>query len=96
MHKLMFNILIALIISVAAGYCLRRFDKLRGVLAISTTITVLVLLFVFGTSLGSNDTIISNLHRDGVKAVVIALAGVGGSIAATLIYRRIQGKGGAR
>lgn len=93
----MFNVLILLVVSAIAGYALRNFTRLRPILSKTTTLTVLVLLIVFGVNIGSNKEIISNLQYDGIKAVVIALFGVAGSVMVTSLYRFVQNrKGGAR
>lgn len=88
----MFNILILLAISAIVGYLLRNIKQLRPVINKSTTITVLALLFVFGMNIGSNKDIISNLHHDGLKAAVIALFGVAGSVGAASLYSSFLNK----
>ncbi len=52
---------------------------------------------MFGLSIGSNESILSNIHKDGLKAGAIALLGVAGSVVATsLCARFINRKGGAK
>ena len=94
--QLMFTVLILLIISAIAGYLLRNFTSLQKVLNRSTTITIVLLLFIFGMSIGSNESILSNLHKDGAKAGVIAVLGILGSVAATACFRLMNKKGGAK
>ena len=89
----MFKVLILLIVSAGVGYMLRRNSGLRKALSRTTSVTIFLLLFMFGLSIGSNESILSNIHKDGVKAGAIALLGVAGSIAATtacvkFIYRK--------
>ena len=93
--QLMFTVLILLIISAIAGYLLRNFTSLQKVLNRSTTITIVLLLFIFGMSIGSNESILSNLHKDGAKAGVIAVLGILGSVAAAC-FRLMNKKGGAK
>lgn len=92
----MFKVLILLIISVAVGYLLRRYRKFQTILERTTPSTIFVLLFIFGVSIGSNQSILSNLHKDGIKAAVIAVLGVLGSILASVCFKYFSGKGGAR
>lgn len=92
----MFNILILLVLSAVAGYALRKYRRLRIIISYSTTVTILSLLFVFGMSIGSNESIIANLHNDGLKAAVIAVFGVAGSISASFLYRRFDRKEGRK
>lgn len=47
-------------------------------------------------SIGSNESILSNLHKDGVKAATIAVLGVTGSVVASLCFILINKKGGVR
>ena len=79
----MFKVLILLITSAGVGYMLRHKSGLRKALSRTTPITIFILLFMFGLSIGSNKSILANIHKDGVKAGAIALLGVAGSIAAT-------------
>ena len=93
----MFKVLILLIVSAAAGYMLRRNSGLRKTLSRSTSGTLFFRLFMFGASIGSNDSILSNIHKDGIKAGAIALFGVAGSIAATTACVKLtKRKGGAK
>lgn len=92
----MFTVLLLLIISTCVGFCLRGFDRLRSVIDRTTPLTVFLLLFIFGISIGANDSILGNLHRDGLKAGTIALFGVAGSVLATLCFKMFDRKGGRK
>ncbi len=93
----MFKVLLLLIISAGAGYMLRRKSGLGKALSRTTPLTIFILLFMFGLSIGSNESILSNIHKDGLKAGAIALLGVAGSVVATsLCARFINRKGGAK
>lgn len=72
-------ILLILIASVGIGLLLRRVKQLRYSEKTATW-TVWLLIFVFGISLGSNDSIVSDFTGFGLSALIIALAGVGGSV----------------
>ena len=72
-------ILLILIASVGVGLLLRRVKQLRYTEKTATW-TVWVLVFVLGVSLGGNNEIVSDFARFGISALIIALAGVGGSV----------------
>ncbi len=80
-------ILLLLIVSVAAGVGLQRFRALRHVER-TTTWTVWLLIFFFGISLGSNDEIVNDFGRFGFTAVVVAVAGIAGSVLAAWFFGR--------
>ena len=65
----MFNVLILLITSAGVGYMLRRNSGLRKTLSRTTPVTIFILLFMFGLSIGSNESILSNIHK-GISRVV--------------------------
>lgn len=68
----------------------KRVEKIEK----STSITIFVLLFVLGLSVGSNNVIIDNLGRFGWQAAVIAILGMGGSIiAARIVFQLFFKKG---
>ena len=92
----MFTVLILLLASIGAGYLFRRSGDMRRILSRTTPITIFILLLIFGMSIGSNESILSNLHKDGVKAATIAVLGVVGSVVSSLCFRLINKKGGAR
>lgn len=61
--------------------------------------TILLLLFVFGVSIGSNEALLGNIAQLGWRAVVIALLGVAGSLVAARLFQRLWKKtveGGAK
>lgn len=62
----------------------------------TTAMTVIIMLFIFGMNIGSNKSIMLNLHRDGLKAALISLFAVVGSVCATSVYEYLQRKGGEK
>lgn len=72
-------ILLILIASVGVGLLLRRVKQLRYAEKTATW-TVWALVFVLGVSLGGNNEVVSDFARFGISALIIALAGVGGSV----------------
>lgn len=92
----MLTLLLILAISTAAGYLLRNVEFLQKNISRTTTATVVIMLFIFGVSIGSNESIMSNLHRDGIKAAVISIFAVAGSALATTAFFYFQKKGGGK
>ena len=78
---------------VLIGHFLRNGKRVEKIEK-STSITIFVLLFVLGLSVGSNNAIIGNLGRFGWQAAVIAMLGMGGSIiAARIVFQLFFKKG---
>ncbi len=92
----MFRILLLLILGMGVGFGLRHVKAVRRV-DHTTRITIYILLFVFGTSVGVNRGLMAQLGRFGWEAAAIAAAGFAGSFgAACLLQRLMSKKGGAR
>ena len=90
----MFNILLIMLAGVVLGYLLRdaRFVKLTGH---SITLTIFIMLFILGLSVGSNAAIVRNLGSFGWQAALLALSGSLGSVlAAWLVFNLFFKKGG--
>ena len=75
------------------GYVLRG-RSFVGVTKWSIQITVCVLLFVFGVSIGSDRNLVDNFYNFGWQAAVIACLGVLGSIVAARVAQRLFFKKG--
>ncbi len=87
-------ILCLLIVSVGIGLLLRR---VRGIAKVGKTAewTIYLLLFVFGITIGGDSEIVANFASLGLKALVVAAAGVTGSVLlAWLLYKFAAKKGG--
>lgn len=85
----MFYVIATMFVGVVLGYLLRKW---RGIAHVSTTttITILLLLFVMGSEIGTNQTLLSNLFTLGGEALVIAIAATLGSLgAAAIVYRLV-------
>lgn len=74
-------ILLLLLISVSIGIMLRKYRIVRH-LGKTAALTVWLLIFVFGITLGSNKEIVCDLGTLGITAVIVALMGVAGSVIA--------------
>lgn len=90
----MFGIIIIMFCGIAAGYLLRR---MRGIgrVSLTTMITIVLLLFLMGCEIGADDNVMRNLTSLGGEALLIASAGVLGSVvAARMVYAALYGKRG--
>lgn len=71
---------------IGIGYLLRKVAFLQK-LNTSISITIYLLLFLLGISVGNNETIMNNLGTLGLESFLIAFAGTLGSvIAAWVVY----------
>ena len=87
----MFRILIVLFIGVVFGYVFRNVRHIK-VVEKTEHYTVLVLLFVFGISIGSNHSLLRGIGYFGWQAVVIAVLGMIGSFGAGYLFNRFINK----
>lgn len=87
----MFRILIVLFIGVVFGYVFRNVRHIK-VVEKTERYTVLVLLFVFGISIGSNHSLLRGIGYFGWQAVVIAVLGMIGSFGAGYLFNRFINK----
>lgn len=74
---------------------LRKYRIVRY-LGKTATLTVWLLIFVFGISLGSNKEIVGDFGRMGITAVVVALMGVAGSVIAAWLLKSVIDKNGKK
>lgn len=83
----MFKVVAIMFLGVAIGYLARNLRAVKGVTS-TTTITIVVLLFVMGVEIGGNQQVVRNLIGLGGEALIIAVAATLGSlIAARIIYK---------
>ena len=77
----MFTIIGIMFTGVGLGYIFRNLDFIKNT---ETTIsyTIILLLFIMGFSVGSNDKIIENLGAFGWQAAILACSATCGSILA--------------
>ena len=80
----MFSIISTMLAGVVIGHFLHS-GKLLGRIEKSTSLTIFVLLFVLGLSIGSNRVIVENLGRFGWQAAILATLSLSGSILAARI-----------
>ena len=80
---------------VVAGYFIgskvRAHKDRMGWLSPLISIIVVVLLFVLGARLGSNEEVFSQLGTIGIRSFILAVGGVAGSVLLVYIVRKIVG-----
>lgn len=64
----------------AGGFIFRKYKRLSGGLDKAVSYAIYLLLFLLGITVGQNKTIIQNFHLIGLKALLITLASIAGSI----------------
>ena len=84
----MFKILSVLAAGAVLGLLLRRISIVRR-FGGALQYTVYAMLFVLGLSVGTNPGIMSRLGETGLQALLLASAGIAGSILAVLIAGRL-------
>ena len=90
----MFSIISTMFLGIGIGYVLRNWSILQKTEK-TISLTIFLLLFILGVSIGSNSLIVNNLGKFGWQAIVLAVSGVLGSlIAAGLVLQLFFRKGG--
>ena len=84
----MLTIIITMLTGILLGYIFRKKTILQNTEK-SISLTIVLLLFIMGMSIGSNKQIIDNLGAFGWQAAVIALAATCGSILASWIVLKL-------
>lgn len=80
----MFSIISVMFLGITIGYLMRNLVFLAKINK-SASLTVCILLFVLGISMGSNNLIIGNMGKFGWQAIILAIAGISGSILASFV-----------
>lgn len=89
----MFLVLGILFVSAALGLLLRKVKMLKK-LEHSIAYTIYAMLFTFGITIGSNPDFFDNIGRYGIQAVILSVAGIIGSILASMIAWKVLRRGG--
>ena len=90
----MFTIISIMFVGIGIGYVLRNLQFLQKIEK-STSLTIFLLLFVLGISIGSNSLIINDLGRFGWQAAILATLSILGSmLASLLVFHLFFKKGG--
>ena len=83
----MFSIISTMFLGIGIGYVLRNWTILQKTEK-TISLTIFLLLFILGVSIGSNSLIVNNLGKFGKQAIILAISGVLGSlIAARLVLQ---------
>ena len=77
----MFKVVLIALLGVGVGYMLRRLRWLRHV-NVTITLTICLMLFVLGVSVGANEVIVRGAWQLGGTALLISVAAILGSAAA--------------
>ena len=82
-NMLMFIILGLLGLGISVGYLCRH------------SYTIFAMLFIFGITIGANQSLLNNIGEFGIQAAILAICGVLGSLVASFIaYKLFIKKGG--
>jgi len=80
--------IIALLVGIGFGYLFRNRKKSLKVFDGATMLFILILLFFMGVNLGKNQVVLQNITTAGLKALLISVGGIAGSICISLpVYR---------
>lgn len=77
----MFSIISTMFLGIGIGYGLRNWSILQKTEK-TISLTIFLLLFILGVSIGSNSLIVNNLGKFGWQAIILAVSGVLGSLLA--------------
>ena len=85
----MFYLIMTLILGACAGFAGRKLKVLSHT-GKAVSVTVLAMLFFLGVEIGSDEHVLENLSTLGLRAFVLAVAGVAGSvILSMLLYKAL-------
>ncbi len=76
----MITVLLVMLFGILLGYAINRKPKLLKVNDKLTSWAIYLLLFLLGISVGLNKTIIQNLDKIGVQAIIITIGAISGSV----------------
>jgi len=84
----MIYLIMTMAAGIAFGFLARRVRRLTHI-GKAISVTIYVMLFFLGVKIGSDEHILSNLSALGLQALVLAVAGVAGSVLAAFVLYRI-------
>lgn len=85
----MFTVLILMVTGIVIGFLLRNKVRIIKFVDPSISIAIYALLFLLGVSVGTNETIISNLDTLGAQALFLTVGGVMGSVVLAYFAQKI-------
>ena len=83
----MFSIIAIMLTGITLGYLFRNKSFLQNTEK-TISITIFLLLFIMGITIGSNDNLIRNLGNFGWQAAIIAFSATCGSVLASWLVMR--------
>lgn len=88
----MFYIILTMFAGAGIGYLLRN-AGLHSRIGKAVSATIYIMLFFLGVKIGTNQEIIRNLSGIGLQALLLAVAGITGSILFSVIVYKVFFKG---
>jgi hypothetical protein len=86
----MLAVIISLLAGMAIGFAFRQKEKIIKLADKLTTVSICLLLFLLGLSVGGNQKVLSAFTSLGFVAAVLSLGAISGSIIVTnIIYNRL-------
>lgn len=80
--------------SIAFGMAVGKYSKsILKKISDKASLTVLLLLFTFGVTIGGNDKLMSDILHLGASALLISVGCILGSVLAALLITRLNNKG---
>ena len=89
----MLTVIIIMTSGMLLGYLFRNQKWIKKPVGVIITWAIYLLLFILGISVGTNETILSNLGTLGINALLLTIGAVAGSVVVswytyTLFFRR--------
>ena len=89
-----YNMLMFIILGLLGLGISRHVPAFKG-LEHSISYTIFTMLFIFGITIGANQSLLNNIGEFGIQAAILAICGVLGSLVASFIaYKLFIKKGG--
>ena len=76
----MVTVLLVMLFGILIGYAINRRPKLLKANDKLISLAIYLLLFLLGISVGLNKTIVQNLDKIGVQAIIITIGAISGSV----------------
>jgi len=85
----MLTVIIIMTAGMVLGFILREKEKLIKLTEPVITVSIFALLFLLGVSVGTNELILNNLDTIGVRAAVLTVGAVFGSVVAAFFTYKL-------
>ena len=77
----MLNVIMIMTAGILVGVLIRKRQRILKPLDLSINLVIYFLLFFLGVAVGTNEAIVANMGTYGVKALLLTVGGVAGSVA---------------